>query len=195
MNEVLKRYVLGDGIVNELWDEDTPMVERKVYKSEEAKGLGYSQVLETLRSSPFLNLAMIGERLNIWANEDEEADMNLMELLEYHEINYEPIIRKRIVLVGYSRMKIVELLTRVTRPKSTLLVDIYSQWLENTEFKKAWNVLEPLLGEFAYLLDFYGIRCIEFNGEYPRSLDELIKVELGDDVEDRVLRFEKFNDE
>lgn len=190
MNEILQNYELKN-------EGDLSLVDRKIFNPSKVKQLGYAHVFETLRTTPFLDIYCIGLRMNILSVDEEGEDMNLMELLEYFDIEYEPIIRKRLIRVGYSRRKIIDVLMEATRPKSIFLPDIYCQWLEDEGFLKMWNVLEPIVGEIGYLLDFYGIECEEFNGGYPKSEDELIMVEVGDEIQskDRVLKFEKFNHE
>lgn len=189
MNEILQNYELVE-------DGELSIAEIKVYDIRKVKKLGYSQVLETLRTSPFLDFNSIGRQMNILPVGEHRANMNLMELLEYFDIEYEPIIRRRLIRVGYSRAKILEVLRAATRTKSTCLPDVYSQWLENESFKEMWNTIEPVIGEINYLLDFYGITLDETNGGHIRSLeDDLIEIEIGDDViiKDKILRFEKFN--
>jgi hypothetical protein len=189
MNEILQNY--------EIFDDGEPSVaEKQVFDYRKVKRLCYAQVVETLRTSPFLALEILGRRMNILPDGEHRANMNLMRLLEYFDTEYEPIIRKRMIRVGYSRAKILEVLRIASRTKSTCLAEVYSQWLENESFNEMWNTIEPIIGEISYLLDFYGITFDEFNGNHIRSLDdELIEVEIGDDVQlkDRILKFEKFN--
>lgn len=201
MNENLKRYSVIDGWNSKLWDENTPIAERRVFDSKEAKIIPCAKVLEVLRTSPFLDLETIGNRLNILAENDDEADMTMIELLNYHEINYEPIIRKRLMLIDYSREKIVEALSECTKVGDSFLPSIIEGWYNSRRFEQLWNELEPVLHHMLFMLDFYSIKCEEFNGGFHRSLDEeefedLIPVQVGDEVEvsNRVIRFSKFHD-
>ena len=134
--------------------------------------------------------------LDIMPEEDEKPDMSLFELLNYFEINYEPIIRKRLIISGYSKAKIIEILIESTRPESTFLPDIYCQWLASEKFIKNWKFLSTIIPEYAYLFEFYGINHTDINGGYEKE-DGWVTVEYGDDekIEDRVLKFEKFNNQ
>lgn len=201
MNENLNRYCALDGWNSKLWNEDTPIADRLVFVAEKAQQIPCTKVLEVLRTSPFLDLETIGNRLNILAENDDEADMTMIELLNYHEINYEPIIRKRLMLIDYSRAKIVEALTECTKVGDSYLPSIVETWYNSARFELLWNELEPVLHHMLFMIDFYGIKCEEFNGGFHRSLDEeelddLIPVEIGDEVETEkmVIRFSKFHD-
>jgi len=194
MNEILQNYYIEDTLINGDEKINIPIIERKVYVKKNAIKISYGKLYEALRIQPFLRIHLIGEMLDIMPEEDEEPDMSLFELLNYFEINYEPIIRKRLLISGYSKAKIIELLIESTRPESTFLPDIYCQWLESEKFVRNWKFLRTIIPEYVYLLEFYGIEHIDFNGGYEED-EGWISVELGDyiEIKDKVLKFENFN--
>gem|GEM_PF-3899228 len=193
MNEMLKKYYLEDGSGL----EEIAVAERLVFSRANGELLSVMELLHALKSNPFLDLNRLASALNIQGTEDDDK-INLMELLDYHEVNYESIVRKRILAIQYSRAKILKLLKQTVKEGTTNIIKVLCMLLADYNFLKEWNRLQPVFLEPIFMIDFYDIQIEEYNGGVvpllPADEDDLIASLIDErGYKDKVLRFESFN--
>lgn len=194
MNEILKGYFIDD---NSGFGTDIPVVQRKIFSQEKGEQINVIELIHTLKTMPFLDLNGIGKILNILSQDDdiEENKVSLFEVLNYHEVDYESLVRKRIIAINYSRAKIIRLIGKTVVCECTNITEILCQLFDNIDFLEEWNKLGHVFFEPIFMLDFYGISVDELYSE-DKDKDAMIRVDDEDEkYKDMVVRFENFRPE
>ncbi len=192
MNEILKGYFLND---DSGFDVDIPVVERKIFSREKGEQINSVELIHALKTIPFLDLNTLGKILNILPEDDTEDDkISLFELLNHHEVDYESIVRKRIIAINYSRAKIIRLIGKTVVCECTNTTEILCQLFDNIDFLVEWNRLGHVFFEPIFMLTFYGIEIDEMLPE-DKDKDAMIRVDDEDEYKDMVIKFENFRPE
>lgn len=180
-------------------DADQPiLILRNVFSKKKLLSLDRSEIYEVIRTSSFLNLSTISERLN-GGCEDENDACSLLYILEFFELDYVKITRKRLQQIGVSRLYLINWLNGcVENSSEDDLFTLVEDMIVDNDFLANWIRIQPIANKFSYLLDLYLINLDVIREEIFLGIDDLviesknIDTSINTDCFNKLVRYSEF---
>jgi PAS domain-containing protein len=167
------------------------LVLTKLFSKTILTDISRNEVVEVLHSEPFLKITNIASRLGKETNEEDAISLN--EIIQFFDIDYLDIIRKRLRNVGVTKYSLLRLFDSIIGEKEyDDLLSFIQDIATDKRFLKQWNKIQYILNQFYDLIYIFDIdmEIIKYNDEES----ELIPVEVDDSIKnnDLIIKFENF---
>lgn len=165
---------------------------RKVFRKEILEDCTRNEVVEILQSEPLFSLSRLEVRFGGGCKEGENG-ICLLEIVEFFDVDYSNIIRRRLRNLGVTKFSLLTLFDVITKGKKyDDLISFVENISRDDRFLQLWTKIEFVVEDFYDLLYLFNIESVVV--ELGEEECEMIPVILDDKVfyEDFITKFENF---
>jgi hypothetical protein len=170
---------------------EIPVLE-SVFHRETLENITRNEVVEIISSEPMLAIYRYAERLGRVCS-DEELSINLLQIVEFYDIDYLGIIRKRLRNLGITKHSLLMLFELICGEiANTDILSVIEEVSKDERFLSIWMKAQHIVPSVIDLIYLFRIDEIILVDELNKG--ELIPVEVDDTVKcnDLIIKFENF---